>query len=151
MKNINTNIFNPAWVTGFIDGEGRFFVDLLKNTTMKLGIQVQLRFVITQHIRDQVMMHQFPLFFNAGNVVADGPTKLQFRMRGFNDLEQHLFPLLDEYPLVTQKRLDAEAFRKVHALMKDKQHLTVNGLEEIRAIKSSMNRGRMDIYNTNPL
>jgi hypothetical protein len=142
MKN-NTTIFHPAWVTGFIDGEGTFFVDLLKNKTMALGIQVQLQFSITQHIRDADLMRSLVDFFGAGIVVPDGPTKVQYRIRRFADLEQSLFPLLDEYPLMTQKRLDAEAFRKVHALMKDGRHLTPDGLDEIRAIKNTMNRARM--------
>ena len=142
MKN-NTTIFHPAWVTGFIDGEGTFFVDLLKNKTMALGIQVQLQFSITQHIRDADLMRSLVDFFGAGIVVSDGPTKVQYRIRRFADFEQSLFPLLDEYPLMTQKRLDAEAFRKVHALMKDGRHLTPDGLDEIRAIKSTMNRARM--------
>jgi hypothetical protein len=142
MKN-NTTIFHPAWVTGFIDGEGTFFVDLLKNKTMALGIQVQLQFSITQHIRDADLMRSLVDFFGAGIVVSDGPTKIQYRIRRFADFEQSLFPLLDEYPLMTQKRLDAEAFRKVHALMKDGRHLTPDGLDEIRAIKSTMNRARM--------
>ena len=143
MKKYNATIFHPAWVTGFIDGEGTFFVDLLKNSTMALGVQVQLQFSITQHIRDAVVMRQLIDFFGAGYIASDGPSKVQFRIRGFADLEQSLFPLLDEYPLMTQKRLDAEAFRKVHALMKDGKHLTSTGLEEIRAIKGSMNRARM--------
>lgn len=142
MKN-NTTIFHPAWVTGFIDGEGTFFVDLLKNKTMALGTQVQLQFSITQHIRDADLMRSLVDFFGAGIVVSDGPTKVQYRIRRFADFEQSLFPLLDEYPLMTQKRLDAEAFRKVHALMKDGRHLTPDGLDEIRAIKSTMNRARM--------
>ena len=142
MKN-NTTIFHPAWVTGFIDGEGTFFVDLLKNKTMALGFQVQLQFSITQHIRDADLMRSLVDFFGAGIVVSDGPTKVQYRIRRFADFEQCLFPLLDEYPLMTQKRLDAEAFRKVHALMKDGRHLTPDGLDEIRAIKSTMNRARM--------
>jgi hypothetical protein len=142
MKN-NTTIFHPAWVTGFIDGEGTFFVDLLKNKTMALSIQVQLQFSITQHIRDADLMRSLVDFFGAGIVVSDGPTKVQYRIRRFADFEQSLFPLLDEYPLMTQKRLDAEAFRKVHALMKDGRHLTPDGLDEIRAIKSTMNRARM--------
>jgi LAGLIDADG endonuclease len=142
MKN-NTTIFHPAWVTGFIDGEGTFFVDLLKNKTMALNIQVQLQFSITQHIRDADLMRSLVDFFGAGIVVSDGPTKVQYRIRWFADFEQSLFPLLDEYPLMTQKRLDAEAFRKVHALMKDGRHLTPDGLDEIRAIKNTMNRARM--------
>ena len=133
---------HPAWVVGFIDGEGTFFIDIMKNSTMALGFQVQLQFVITQHIRDSVLMHSFVDFFNAGYIANDGLTKLQFRIRAYNQLPI-LFGLLDQFPLMTQKRLDAEAFRKVHTMMGNKLHLTVDGLEEIRAIKATMNRARM--------
>jgi hypothetical protein len=78
---------------------------------MKLGFQVTLEFVITQHIRDTLLMQKFVDFFNCGYLVKDGTTKYQFRIRNINDLEQHLFPLLDYYPLQTQKALDAAAFR----------------------------------------
>lgn len=142
----NANILHPAWVTGFIDGEGTFFVDILKNSTMSLGYQVQLQFVITQHIRDAELVHKFVDFFGCGYVANDGPTKLQFRIRGYNDFGKGLFPLLDEFPLVSQKRLDAEAFRNVHAIMAEKRHLTESGLAEIRAIKATMNRARMTQY-----
>lgn len=142
----NSNILHPAWVTGFIDGEGTFFIDILKNSTMSLGYQVQLQFVITQHIRDAKLVHMFVDFFGCGYVANDGPTKLQYRIRGYSDFNKSLFPMLDEYPLVSQKRLDAEAFRRVHAMMGNKQHLTASGLAEIRAIKATMNRARMAQY-----
>lgn len=142
----NSNILHPAWVTGFVDGEGTFFIDILKNSTMALGFQVQMQFVITQHIRDAELVHKFVDFFGCGYVATDGPTKLQYRIRGYSDFDKSLFPLLDEYPLVSQKRLDAEAFRRVHAMMGDKRHLTASGLAEIRAIKGTMNRARMTQY-----
>ena len=67
----NTNKLHPAWVVGFIDGEGTFFIDLLKNSTIKLGIQVQLQFIITQHIRDAALMLDLQDFFNCGSIVND--------------------------------------------------------------------------------
>jgi hypothetical protein len=54
-----------------------------------------------------------------------------------------LFELLDNYPLHTQKALDAKAFRDVYAMMLNKEHLTHEGIAKIRLIKESMNRGRM--------
>jgi hypothetical protein len=117
MKHINTNIFHPAWVTGFIDGEGTFAVAIQRNSTMALGYQVQLQFVITQHIRDAALMVKFLEFFNCGTVVNDGPTKKQFRIRDFNKLETILFPFLDAYPLQTQKALDANDFRLFHTIL----------------------------------
>lgn len=57
-----------------------------------------------------------------------------------------LFTLFDVYPLQSQKRLDAEAFLQVLNLVLAKQHLTQEGLDKIKAIKSTMNRARMVQY-----
>jgi hypothetical protein len=141
----NTNIFNPGWVAGFIDGEGTLHVAINKNSTMALGYQVQLQFAITQHIRDELMMLKFIDFFGGGTIVNDGPLKVQYRIRSFKLLE-NLFDLLGKYPLQTQKRLDAECFRQVYDMMVDRKHLTSEGLEVIRSIKSTMNRSRKAEY-----
>lgn len=134
---------HPAWVVGFIDGEGNFSVGIYPNATHRLGYQVQLRMSISQHIRDVELMLRFQTFFKCGNVVNDTSTKKQFRIQGFQDLENRLFPLLDEFPLQTQKALDVKAFREVHEMMKQNAHLTLEGIKEIRAIKATLNRGRM--------
>jgi hypothetical protein len=141
MTKLNTAVFHPAWVVGFIDGEGTFHVAIQKNSTMALGYQVQLQFAITQHIRDEELMSKFPQFFNCGYIAGDGDTKKQFRIRDFKKMD-HLFELIDHYPLLTQKRLDAEAFRQVHAMMCKGLHLTSGGLADIRVIKDTMNRAR---------
>lgn len=52
----NSKILNPAWVIGFIDGEGTFYCDISPKPDIKIGYQVTLQFVITQHIRDVVLM-----------------------------------------------------------------------------------------------
>jgi hypothetical protein len=45
--NYNDNILHPAWVTGFIDGEGTFYCGINPKSDIKLGFQVTLEFVIT--------------------------------------------------------------------------------------------------------
>lgn len=138
----NPKILHPAWVTGFIDGERTFHVGILTNSTMKLGFQVQLQFAITQHIRDLQLMQKFiPFFGNIGLIVNDGPIKVQYRIRSFKHLPV-LFDLLDQYPLQTQKTLDAQCFREVYSMMLNKEHLTQTGLDKILAIKATMNRSR---------
>ena len=115
---------------------------------MKLGYQVILEFVITQHKKDYNLMLRIKDFFNCGYLVKDGPDKYQYRIRALSQLEKHLFPLLDEYPLQTVKGLDAKAFREVYKLMLNNEHLTEKGLDQIRNIKSQMNRSRLFYYNT---
>jgi hypothetical protein len=61
--NYNDNILHPAWVTGFIDGEGTFYCGINPKSDMKLGFQVTLEFVITQHIRDALLMQKLVDFF----------------------------------------------------------------------------------------
>jgi len=45
----------------------------------------------------------------------------------------------DLYPLITQKRADYELFKRVLELIKEKEHLTEEGLRKILGIKASMN------------
>lgn len=113
-------------MTGFIDGEGTFYVGIYAKDDMRTGYQVSLEFAITQHVRDLTLMNKLPLFFHCGYVAMNkGKSTCQYRMRNISHLENHLFPLLDAYPLQTQKSLDATAFREVHALIKDGKHLTL--------------------------
>jgi hypothetical protein len=139
----NTKILHPAWVTGFIDGEGTFYCGISPKSDMKIGFQVTLQFVITQHIRDVVLMQKLVDFFTCGYLAKDGATKYQFRIRNINDLETHLFPLLEDYPLQTQKSKDYWAFKQIHGLILAKKHLTEEGLNKIRGIKATMNKARM--------
>ena len=66
---------------------------------MKLGYQVILEFVITQHKKDYDLMVKIKKnFFNCGSLVKDGLDKYQFRIRGLDQIENYLFPLLENSP-----------------------------------------------------
>ena len=50
---IQTNkIDDPHWVAGFVAGEGNFFIYTKTDLSYKVGMQVQLRFSISQDNRD---------------------------------------------------------------------------------------------------
>ncbi|GAA5136757.1 hypothetical protein GCM10023339_76130 [Alloalcanivorax gelatiniphagus] len=51
-------------------------------------------------------------------------------------------PLFEKYKLHGVKRHDFNDFRKVVTLMGNKDHLKLNGLNEIKKIKSNMNKKR---------
>ena len=44
---INSEIPNPYWLTGFVEGEGCFIIDMKKSKT-KVGYAIGLRFQITR-------------------------------------------------------------------------------------------------------
>jgi len=47
-------------------------------------------------------------------------------------------------PLITQKLADLELFRQAYILVLNKEHLRLEGLQKIVAIKGSMNKGLSD-------
>lgn len=55
------------------------------------------------------------------------------------------FPrFFSKYPVQGVKYQDFEDFVKVVSLLEQKSHLTQTGLDQIREIKSGMNRGRIE-------
>lgn len=58
-----SKIQNSNWVSGFVEGEGNFMIMLKKNPSHKSGIQVALRFKVTQHNRDVEFIKSFVDFF----------------------------------------------------------------------------------------
>jgi hypothetical protein len=65
-----------------------------------------------------------------------------FVVTGFSDITEKIIPFFQKYKLHGSKALDFADFCKVAELMKTKAHLTQEGLEQIRVIKSGMNKGR---------
>jgi len=57
------------------------------------------------------------------------------------DISNVIIPNFDKFPLLTQKRADFELFKEVVDLINKKEHLTIEGLHKIVAIRGSINRG----------
>jgi hypothetical protein len=68
----------------------------------------------------------------------------EFIVEKFSDIVEKIIPLFGKYPLQGVKRKNFEDFKKVALLMQSKAHLTSEGLEEIRKIKSGMNSQRQN-------
>ena len=69
----------------------------------------------------------------------------QFVVSRFSDISDKIIPLFNKYPIAGVKSLDFADFCKVAELMKEKAHLTEEGLAEIRLIKAGMNSGRASL------
>jgi hypothetical protein len=136
-------LIQACWLAGFIDGDGCFYIHILKNNSIAIGFQVQLSLIITQHVRDAELLKAIITFLGGGTLQFQKNTNVvHLRLRDFNIISTVLIPLLNTHPLKTTKRYDFEKFLRVHDMMKRREHLTLEGLEEIRAIKARMNRGR---------
>jgi len=91
--------------------------------------------------------------FNCGNVVQNRET-FDFIVTKFPDLENKIIPFFKKYPIHGVKTKDFEDFCRVAEMMKEKKHLTKEGVEQIKKIKAGMNSKRITVsssLNSGPL
>jgi hypothetical protein len=135
-------ITDPNWLAGFTSGEGCFYIGISKSVTNKLGFQLQLKFILTQHRKDEGLIKSLIEYFKAGSVFYNGSI-IEFRISNIEDLTHIIIPFFDKHQILGVKAQDYNDFKEVVGLVKNKAHLTPEGLNKISLIKIRMNRGRI--------
>jgi len=106
--------------------------------------QVILRFTLSQHSRDELLMKSLVSYFGCGRYKPHNNQDFgDFVITKLEDLTEKVIPLFDKYKIQGIKRLDFSDFKQVAVFMKSQAHLTASGLAQIRkAIKAGMNKAR---------
>ena len=108
-----------------------------------------MRFSLSQHARDEQLLRNLIYFLDCGKVDKNINIKNNikdffiFRVENFKDIDSKIIPFFLKYPIVGTKLLDFQDFCKVAEIMREKAHLTISGLDEIRLIKERMNDNRI--------
>lgn len=79
-------------------------------------------------------------YFKVGNITNHGPQSVVYRVTSIKDLGI-IINFLDKYPLITQKYADYLLFREAYLLIKNKEHLSEQGVRKFVSIKASVNLG----------
>ncbi len=138
------NIPDSNWLSGFSEGESCFYISIYKSEKSKLGSAVQLVFKITQHLRDIELLKNISNYLSCGRVEKRKSEACDFTVTSFKSFEEKIIPLFLTNPLYGSKSLELEAFKKAFLIIKDKEHLKEEGLEELKKIKNSMNTNRQN-------
>jgi len=148
-KQISTNkinftkpsqLLNPWFITGFTDGEGCFGLYTYKNAALKIGWYTFLDFKITLHVKDRNILEQIKKYFGVGVISKHGENLCNYSIKSIKDI-QMVINHFDKFPLKTNKKKDYTSFKKAYYIIKNKEHLTKQGLDKLVSIKSSMNLG----------
>jgi hypothetical protein len=134
---------DAGWITGFVDGEGCFYVGINSHPEMTAGFQVLPEFTVVQHERDVQVLYALKHYFNCGVVRRNHDNRMAFRVRNLKHLLMNIIPFFEKHPLKTKKRVDFQKFRRILLMMDRGVHLTPDGIEEIRRITGQMNRGSL--------
>ena len=133
---------DAQWITGFVDGEGCFYIGINKHQESTAGYQVLPEFTVVQHERDVQILHALKEYFGCGVVRSNHVDRMAYRVRSIKHLLEHIVPFFVKHSLKSKKRADFQKFRRVVLMMEAGDHLTPKGIEEIRRIAAQMNRGQ---------
>ena len=135
-----------GWVSGFIDGEGCFCVNINRCSATRLGWQVRPEFVVTQGACSIDALETLEEFFGCGaiyrNTRHDNHREDVYRwcVRRRDDLIERVVPFVQKVPLRTSKARDYGRFVRVLELMECERHLELAGIAEIAKLVEGMNR-----------
>ena len=107
---------NPYFITGFSDAESSFVINI-------------------------ELLELIKNFLNCGSIATAGNCK-QVLVSNFQDINNIIIPLFAKHCVQGVKHEDYLDFCKAAELIKNKAHLTQEGLDKIIKLKSGMNRGR---------
>ena len=131
--------FNANWLRGFIDAEGCFNIHISKNSSVKLGWQTKLRFIVDQNSIDKLVLQEIGNYFGGGRLNLYSQNSAQIVISKQELIFNYIIPFFDEYPLFTKKRYDFLKWRECALIILEGGHLTQEGFNKIRNIKNYKN------------
>jgi len=134
------NKIESPWITGFFDGEGSFVVCVVKDNKRGIGWRTTLNIKIGLHEKDRAILELIKKLLGVGRIYKKGHQGVELNVQSLKEIEK-LIEFFSKYRLITKKNADFLLFEKIFVLMKNKEHLTVKGLNKIVGLKEKMNLG----------
>jgi len=150
-ENQQERLIKIGWITGYVDGEGCFSINLIRQPhrhnrrVHKTGFQAAHEFAVTQGASSVDSLHLLMQFFGVGSVYInkryDNHKEHMYRycVRARKELVQTIIPFFNQYPLRTSKQGNFLKFAECMRLMETGAHLTSSGLIRIVEIAETMN------------
>lgn len=156
----NCSLLHPWFITGFTDAEGCFRISIINNKNYKspqaspnaelnekvrgnlttLPFSARLYFQIELHRKDEAILESIQSMLGVGKIYRSRSDSSMLQVSSFKDMPAVL-DFFDKYPLITQKLADYLLFKQAYEMIKNKEHLTLEGLSKLVGIKASLNNG----------
>jgi hypothetical protein len=145
MENIS-----PENVSGFVVGEGCFYVEFGGDKKYKLGYRVRPAFCIEVRYDDKDVLEAVREHLGCGNIydLDFGRYKgyerkkwkphVKYRVSNFEDISRKVVPFFKRYSLFGKKKRSFDLFCEVVGLMEQKAHLSQEGLQRISLIVNEL-------------
>lgn len=134
---INANFLQNAWLSGFIDAKGCFYIRLSKSQRHRCGYLICLMFILDQKVINEYDM----IFFSrlskqlGGYTIKRKENNFLFYLENHTDLSQ-LIKYLKRYPLRSHKKTIQFEHWLTCFRIKQKDEITPEDILKIKKIKS---------------
>jgi hypothetical protein len=128
---------NPYWVSGFIDGDGSFTVNIESKTNY-----VNLRLIIDLNQRETFLIHKISEFFGGvGRINFSSDKQLvYYTISNIKDINAWVLPHFDNYILIGHKNVNYLIWKDIFMKVKSKAHLTQEGINQITELRLKLNK-----------
>lgn len=127
---LNKKIWFKQWLIGVTDGDGTFSIIYQNN-------KWNLAFKITQSRYNLRLLYFIKKELGIGSVTKDG-TKAQFFIRDRKKLNNIIFPIFDEYPLLTSKMFNYNKFKQAYFILENSNLTKEEKYENLFKLKNQV-------------
>jgi hypothetical protein len=133
------------YLSGFTDGEGSFNISVInREKDYRHGWKISLCFNISQ--KDDTVPKIFQNVLGCGKIRYRKDGICYFDVRRTDDLVKIVTPFFKKFPLLSNKKKVFTIFCKALEIVKNKEHLTITGIETILKLRDKIIVGRKRKY-----
>ena len=152
-------IVSKEYIVGLTDGEGCFHANVWKSDSYRAGYAVQLHFHIKMQETDRPLLEKVKNTLGCGNVYFQKEVRAnhcqcyRYTVSSCKDIQETIIPFFQKHPLQSiSKQKSFKVFCKIAHIVQSGDHLTKDGIERIKTLKSQMNKKLLDSRSAgNPL
>ena len=150
-ETVGSQKISPDALSGFVVGEGCFYVESGYDKKYRLGWRIRPAFCVEVRHDDRDVLKALQSAIGCGNVydLDFGRYKgyeekkwqphVKYRVSNFEDIQSKVIPFFRQYPLFGRKRKCFDLFCQIVDAMILKNHLVPDKLEAVKALVREMN------------
>lgn len=148
---VDLNLSDEYFV-GFVEGEGCFYIGVVKSPETKSGWQVIYFFKVSQNPSGKMVLESLMKRLDCGYIKQNSRTdttdkSLAYVVRDLPSLVDKVIPFF-KGKLVTQKAKDFDKFVKILEIVSLNQHFNKEGIRKILDLAYSMNTTKRKVTKT---
>ena len=138
-------VLTPDYICGFVDGEGCFTITIAKHKQKKIGLDARLHFEIELRADDEPLLRAIQSHLQCGKIYHLNYERygwhphVELKVSSFKEIQSKIIPFFTKHPLRGKKSKSFEAFKEAAQVFASKEHLTLEGIEKLKAIRARMN------------